>query len=278
MSAVTATPSPTRRCGGTRASRTRPTRPSSPRSGGTPVTKLTPTKASIDDVLKVASRVALRKMSSAPHASEMIENVRRNVTDRRTSTGNGYISHANRPASGRRIATEPTNTTPHTNVVSTGWCEVGAGIPGHESDRGLHGDDHQCQPREQARSIVPALVLPRGGGHDGRRDDRDDEPADLVGGVEGECRTERVASETWSGAGEDRSYGERDALGLRNQQRVRHGSICEFSHDRPRSRVHARAGAAGGGTRPSSTSSSRTLRNESRVSRCEESHARTYRR
>ena len=33
---------------------------------GTPVTKLTPTKASIDDVLDVANRVALRKTSSRP--------------------------------------------------------------------------------------------------------------------------------------------------------------------------------------------------------------------
>ena len=49
----------------------------------------------------------------------MIENVRRNVIDSRTSTGKGYISPANSPASGRPIATEPRKTTPHTNVAST---------------------------------------------------------------------------------------------------------------------------------------------------------------
>ena len=188
--------------------------------------------------------IALRKTSSAPHASEMIENMRRNVIDSADlDAGTDTSRPRTVPASGRRIATEPRKTTPHTNVASTRWCEVGAASPATSPIAActptISNVSHASRPdRSCVRSYCHAASR-----HDrrARRWRRRARRPCTRRRRRASDRTRRVRSAVPIRRGSIVPE-TRDALGLRKQQAS--GAVAfRVGHGRPRSRAHATAGA-----------------------------------
>ena len=170
---------------------------------GIPVMKFTPRNASTELFWRVASRSALRASRYTPHMSDTRPNTRRNVSEERTKSGNGYISSAKAPASGRRSGHGAHEGEPVEAVDDHGLGEVqplaAAGQPEHRLEQREDEPDAAISPErswrrshsDAAAAATVASTMPAA------------RPTSRQPDVEGEHRSHRVAGEAGSRAEQD---------------------------------------------------------------------------